>query len=178
MLVFSLDSINNADKKGDISMKVIIIYVSKYGCAEKCVKKLAEKLDGAVDLCNLKSENNVEIWHYDTVIIGGSIYMSSMQKEITAFCTQNENALKEKKVALFTCGMRDGSMAEEQLNNAFSKSLIEAAIAKECFGGEFIFGKMKFIDRLIAKKVSGAKEDISNILEENIDKLAQAVNTN
>jgi|Deesub1362A_J573_1020465.scaffolds.fasta_scaffold06256_5 menaquinone-dependent protoporphyrinogen oxidase len=157
-------------------MNTLIVYATNYGCTEKCATILSEKLTGKVDLCNLKVVNAVDLSKYDKVIIGGSIYMSKIQKEVREFCSKNLNVLKDKKIGLFICCMRDGNIAETQLNKSFPQELLANAVAGEYFGGEFIFRKMNFLDKLIVKKVTKIDKDMSNILEENINRFAQLMN--
>lgn len=161
---------------GGFKMKTLIVYGTKYGCTEKCARILSEKLTGEVDMYNLKGLKDVDISQYDKVIIGGSIHIGKIRKEVEEFCSEKLDELRSKKVGLFICCMRDGETAKEELNNAFPKELLASAIAKEYFGGEFIFSKMKFLDRLIVKKVSKIDKDTSNINMENINRFAQMIN--
>ena len=64
-------------------MSTLIVYASKYGCTEKCVKLMSKKLNDKVDLINLKNINDIDLSKYDKVIIGGSIYIGRIQKEVT-----------------------------------------------------------------------------------------------
>ncbi|KAB3532814.1 flavodoxin domain-containing protein [Alkaliphilus serpentinus] len=157
-------------------MKTLIVYGTKYGCTEGCAKDLAKEVTGEVELCNLKNSKPADLEKYDKVIIGGSIVMGGIQKEVTEFCSTNLETLKGKKLGLFICCMRDGETAETQFNSAFPKELVEAATIKGYFGGEFILKKMTFIDKLIVKKVAKVSSDTSNILKENIHKFAEKMN--
>jgi menaquinone-dependent protoporphyrinogen oxidase len=157
-------------------MKTLIAYATKYGCTEKCAKALSEKLTGEVRLCNLKTERDIEISEYDKVIVGGSIRIGKIQKEVKEFCSKNLNELLNKKVGLFICCMADNEAAEKQLKDSFPKGLLDNAIVKENFGGEFILQKMNFFDRLIVKKAAKIDKDTSNIYNENIDRFANAMN--
>jgi len=157
-------------------MKTIIIYGTKHGCTEKCAKILSEKLTGKIDLYNLKEKKDIDISQYDKVIIGGSMYIGKIRKEVSEFCLKNLSILKDKKLGLFICCMGEGDSVEKQLNEAFPQELIENAVAKESFGGEFIFKKMNFLERLIVKKVSKIEKDVSNISDEKISYFAQLIN--
>ncbi len=157
-------------------MKTLIAYGTKYGCTEECAKKLAVKLNGTVDLKNIKTKKDIDISQYDKVIIGGSIYMGKIQKEVSAFSLKNLDILKDKKIGLFICCMREGEIADTELNDSFPEELLTKAISKESFGGEFILKKMSFMDRMIVKKVSKIDKDTSTISEKTIDRFAQAMN--
>ncbi|CBZ02912.1 flavodoxin [Clostridium botulinum] len=158
-------------------MKTLIVYGTKHGTTEKCSKFLKDKLSGEVIIINIKKENMPDITTFNNIIIGGSIYMGQIQKEVKNFCIENINVLKEKRVGIFICGLNEKDI-EAQLNNAFPKELLTNAVAKECFGGECILKNMNFFERFIMKKVSKIDKDTSKISEENINKFTQLINDN
>ncbi|WFA09360.1 flavodoxin domain-containing protein [Tissierella sp. Yu-01] len=157
-------------------MDTLIVYASKHGCTEKCAELLSKELIGKVDIINLKKAMYTDISKYDKVIIGGSIYIGKIQKEVTEFCSKNLDKLKKKRIGLFICAMQGADIINTELNSNFNSELIKIADAKECFGGEFIFERMNFLEKFIVKKVSKVTSSKSNILEGNIHKLAQAMN--
>lgn len=157
-------------------MKTLIVYATKHGCTEKCATQLSGQLTGEVALCNLKTGPIPDLVQYDQVIIGGSIHIGKIQKDVSDFCARNLAELKIKKVGLFICCMYDGEVAETELNSSFPQELLTTAVAKEYFGGEFIFKKMNFLDRLIVKKVAKIDQDESKIITANINKFVQSMN--
>ena len=56
------------------------------------------------------------------------------------------------------------------------EELLNHAKATGLFGGEFIFEKMNFLERLIIKKISGLKESVSKINYETIQQFANRFN--
>ena len=50
------------------------------GVRKNAGKILAEKLSGAVDLCNLKETKDIDLAPYGKIIIGGSIYACRFKK--------------------------------------------------------------------------------------------------
>ena len=157
-------------------MKTLIVYGSKHGCAEKCALRLSKKLKGSTDIFNIKDKKNIDFNKYNKIIIGGSIYIGNIQKEVKRFCLDNIEILKDKKIGLYICSMSDGEKSEELMKAAFPEELTRVAIVKECFGGELILKKMNFFERFIIKKVTKLEEDTSNIRENNIARLAEAFN--
>lgn len=157
-------------------MNTLIVYASKYGCTEKCTELLSKKLIGEVEIINLKQVSDIDISKYEKIIIGGSIYIGKIQKEVTEFCSKSLDKLKEKRIGLFICGMQEEETVTTEFNQNFNPELIEIANAKEHFGGEFNFDKMNFIEKLIVKKISKVTSSKSNILENNIKKFAQEMN--
>lgn len=160
-------------------MKTIIIYVSKYGYTEDCVKSLADQIMGEVILFNIYNEKIPNIDEFDNVIIGGSIYMGQIQKKLKFYCTQNINCLANKRLSLFLCCGLPESF-EQTLKNSFPDELLKKAIAKECFGGELRTDRMNFADKMISvlMKNVAAKEGKTGVrqMPENIFKLAECMN--
>ena len=75
-------------------MKTIIVYSTKYGSVEKVALKIQEQLEGEVSLA--KAKDNPDIKEYDSVVLGGSIYAGSIQKEMKVFIKSNQNELLKK----------------------------------------------------------------------------------
>lgn len=157
-------------------MKTLIVYATKYGCTENCAKILAGKIRGTVVLQNLKESTPNNLEEYQSIIIGGSVYMGQIQKEVTEFCTKNLETIKSKKAGVFVCCMREGELAENQLNTLFPKELLQVAVAKDYFGGEFTINKMSFMHKLITKVVAKTNKNTSNILHENINRFSELMN--
>ena len=155
-------------------MNTLIVYGTKHGCTEKCARLLAKRLKGKVDLCNLK-ESAPDLSKYERVIIGSPVYMGSIRREVKEFTARNLKELQKKKIGLFICCMRGGDLALSQLSAAFPPELFGAAVAKDCFGGEFVFKKMNLLERFIVKKVSNIEKDTSFIQEERIDRFARCM---
>lgn len=165
-------------------MKTLIVYGTKYGTAEKCSNILKDKLQGEYKVINIKRDKITDLETFDNIVIGGSIYAGNIQKEVKDFCSSNLDTLKNKKIGLFICCMNEDN-PETQINAAFPQELLDQAIIKESFGGEFKFQKMNFFERLIIKMVSKGKKDaspmdmskdISKISEDRINKFAQVIN--
>lgn len=157
-------------------MNTLILYATKHGCTETCAQMLCKKLTGNVELYNLKEDQAPVLFNYDRVIIGGSIHIGKIQKEVSDFCTKNNNKLQDKKIGLYVCGMLF-ERADEELSNSFPEELLTRAVVKEFFGGEYRFKKMNPLDRLVVKKVAKVNNDISQIMEENINRFAALMNS-
>ena len=157
-------------------MNILIAYKTKYGCAEKCAMELSKEFEGNVELVNLKEKGNVNLSKYDKVIIGGSVYIGKIQKEVTEFISANMDALLKKEVGLFICGMQEGDMIEKEIAENFPAELIRKAKSVKNFGGEFNFKKMNFMEKVIVNKISKVSSDKSDIHHDNIKKLAMDLN--
>jgi menaquinone-dependent protoporphyrinogen oxidase len=156
-------------------MYTLIVYRTNHGCVEKCANMLAQRLNGKVEVQNLKNAGSLNLTSYESIIIGGSIYAGRIQKEVSEFCTRNMETLKNKRLGLFICGMQNEAR-ETELNASFPKELLENSAAKEFFGGEFIFKKANFMERMIIKMIAKTDKDVLNLSEETIDSFANQMN--
>ncbi len=157
-------------------MKTLIAYATKHGSAENSAKKLAKKLNGEVDLVNLKKNKKIDIDQYDRVIIGSSVYVGKIRKEARLFSEERLTELQNKEIGLFICCMSEDEKAEQQLKDNFPEELVNKAVVTGVFGGEFDFDKMNFLEKIAIKKITGVEESQSNLMNENIIKFAEKLN--
>lgn len=157
-------------------MKGIIIYATKHGSTEKAVKLLQSKITGDIRTLNVAKETAPDLSLYDTVILGGPIYVGKMPKELSTYIQKNSEVLKTKKLALFLCaGEQDSARREALLVSSFPKELYNHAVIREVLGGELKLKKVDLFTRFILRAAMGIKEDYSRISEEKIDGLAKAI---
>ena len=159
-------------------MKTLVAYASKHGCAEDCAKELAGKLDHSYGMLNLKTGEARDLSQYDCVVIGGSICVGRIQKEVRRFCEQNLQALLGKKVMLFMCCMSPKD-AEGFFKSNFPAALLAHAMQQVNLGGELRQERMGFFSKKItamAAKAMDADQKQSGILHGQIDALAAAIN--
>ena len=123
-------------------MRALIVYGTKYGCTEKCVDILKSYLDIEVDVFNAKS-NKIRLEKYDVVIIGGSVYMGKIQKEVTHFCKRNIKKLLKKKLGIFVCCYTPNG-TDGFFETLFPVELLHHASYVTCVGGEMNYEKMNF----------------------------------
>lgn len=156
-------------------MNTAIIYASSHGTSGKVAKQIQSLLGtDSARLINLKETKSIDLSMFDTLIIGGSIHAGQMQGRVKTFCKKNMVDLLQKRVGLFMVGMNEPEF-ENEFNNAFPELLRRHAVASKCVGGEFLFEKMNFIEKLIVKKVSGITQNISKIDEDKIAELVTEV---
>ncbi len=157
-------------------MKIAIIYCSNHGTTEKVAFLIAEKQkENEVDIINLLKTPNPAILEYDRVIIGGSIHFGAIQKQVKRFCDYNEAILTQKELGLFICCMLD-EQRTVQFENAFSEKLKRHSRANRCFGGELLFEKMNFLEKLIMRKVAKTNDAVSHIDFTAIDSFVNDLN--
>ena len=158
-------------------MKTLVAYASRHGTAEKIAHLLSLEIqDSQVRLLDLRHESaTVNIDDFDQVIIGGSIHFGEIQKSVKEFYNQYHKQLMTKKLGLFLCFMRD-EIAEEEFNNAYPEELQNHAKALGFFGGELLFEKMNFMERLVVSTVSKKTENEYHIDEEAVESFIWKMN--
>lgn len=144
-------------------MKTLIGYVSQHGCTESCAVLLKERLNGDIDLVNLKKEKTIDLAAYERVLLGGSIHAGNVQGAVKKFCQRHEAALLEKELGLFICCMETDDKANEQFNKAFPASLRTHAKATAILGGQLNFDRMNVIEKTIMKKIAGTDQNTDQL---------------
>jgi menaquinone-dependent protoporphyrinogen oxidase len=159
-------------------MNIAIIYTSKHGTTAKVAQMIAERLTGnQVSIIDLKKEKHPDIRSFDGIILGTSIYAGTSSKTMQRFCKDNIETLAQKRLTLFVCGMETDNVKQQQeLANACPQKLYEYAVSKCFAGGEFLFEKMNFFERAVIKRIAKADKSVSQIKEDEIDKLIAKIN--
>lgn len=161
--------------RGEVQMKTIIVYTSKYGCTEKAADVLKSRMGGEVEVINLRLAQEPSLREYDTVILGGSIYYGKIQKEMTAFVNKVKPELASKRVGFFICA-GNKEQAAQVLQSAFPDDLLQTAVATEVFGDEIYYNKLSLMDKFILRMVKGKDHKSGSGLSlENIEKFAQSM---
>lgn len=158
-------------------MTIGIFYASKYGTTEKAVKGLEKNLKSngcSVEVFNIKKDKPVlnEKKTFDLILVGGSIYMGKIQKEVTNFCEKNEDILLNNRLGLFLCCASEDDF-ESQLTNNFSEKIIDHASSKGYFGYGYNLEKMNFLYKKIIKKVANVSSSENAIKDESIETFAK-----
>jgi menaquinone-dependent protoporphyrinogen oxidase len=157
-------------------MKTLIVYASAHGTTEKVAHSIARSMDnGHVEIINLKKENPFDLSVYDRIIVGGSIHAGQIQGRVKQFCEKNMLQLLEKQLGLFLCCMNEPEY-QAQFERAFPELLRKHASSSKIMGGEFLFDKMNFFQRLIVRKISGINESVSKIDEKSLQQFAEEMN--
>ncbi len=125
---------------------------------------------------NVKNKKEISIEEFDTVILGGSVYMGKVQKELTNYINRNIGKLLKKRIGLFVCaGEEDSEKQNKQLERVFQKELYIHAITKETFGYEVNLEKSNIFHKLIFRYLSGIKQSISKIDNDKIERFARVI---
>lgn len=154
-----------------------IIYSSRYGTTKSCAQYLKESIKGNIDIIDVDKLDlkTIDIEKYNTIILGSSIYIGSVSKNMKAFCSKNTESLKEKTVGIFICCGQPNKAKEFMAANFPSEILGNCGVTGS-FGGEAKIDKMKFVDKCITKIVTKGKFDNWIINKEELDKFARQIN--
>lgn len=148
-------------------MKTAIIFKTKHGTTEKVAYMLAKRLTETGDevrVIDLAKTRQPHLTAYEKIIVGGSIHVGRIQKEIRTFCDKHNALLKTRKLGLYICCMEtDEKKRQKEFEDAFPADLKKLASAKGIMGGEFLLEKMNFIERLVVRKVAHTRESVHDI---------------
>ena len=161
-------------------MKTLVLYTTTYGFTEAMVKQLSEKISGEVDCINLMHSNLVNLSQYQNIVMGGSIYMGQVQKQLKQFCETNESEILKHNIDLFlSCGLEENF--ESHLKNAFTPKSLASSRTQVSFGGELNLNKMKFMHKTITKMMIKSSQQEGKPLPkpkyDNIEYLAKSLNS-
>src|SRR6056297_2431147 len=132
-------------------MHTLIVYNSKYGAAEKCVKLMRKELTGEVTEVNVRDEKAPDPDHFDRVLIGSNIHAGSINKKIRSYCMRSTDSLIQRPVGLFVCCLAPEESAQDYFGKNFPQVLVEHAKTTGVLGGALYFEKMNFFERFLLK---------------------------
>lgn len=128
-------------------MKTLILFASKHGCTQQAASRLAQQLSDA-DLRSVSQLAAIDLADYETVIVGGSIYVGQLDKALVQYLFSQMDVLRQQRVGLFVCcGQADKAL--EQLRSAFPSELVQLAVAQGYFG--YSFQGLSLPEKLICK---------------------------
>lgn len=155
-------------------MKTAIVYKTRHGTTEKVAYMLAKRLTDSGDevrVIDLAKTRHPHLNGYEKIIVGGSIHVGRIQREIKTFCERHAELLLNRKLGLFICCMEtDEAKRQREFEDAFPKELKAHASAKGIMGGEFLLEKMNFIERLVVRKVAHTRESVYDIDTDALEK--------
>lgn len=157
-------------------METLILYATRYGSVRETAEMIAQGLSGGAALHDLKQADVPPLDAYGAVILGGSIYIGRIQKELTDFIRRNHKALLAKKLGLYICaGLPDAAAREKELMSVFPAALEEHAAARGVLGYRMDFGRMRAADRLIMRLVGAGPQSSCEFFMPEIDRFARAM---
>lgn len=157
-------------------MKTLVIYATKYGTTKTCTDKLVGKLSGTVEVVDIGKNKAPSLEAFDTVVIGGPVKIGKIHAKIKRYCVANTEELLQKKIGLFICCMAEGEDAKKELDANFPQALLDKAVVRACFGGEFLMSRMGFFTKKMIQGIAKTDKDVSAIKESEIEAFAKVIN--
>jgi menaquinone-dependent protoporphyrinogen oxidase len=157
-------------------MTTLILYATKYGAAHEIAQRILNRMDNAV-LHNLKDKNIPPLDQFECIIIGSSLYASSIRKEAREFLALYANNIKDKKIGLFLSGIGGNDTKSERryFFDNFPDCVLKAAKIAIMLGGVFDPKKAGLFERLIIKIVTKKTSYINTISDEKINLFVEAL---
>ena len=153
-------------------MKKYIVYASKYGFTEKCVRLLQEQLP-EYSLWNLQEAAPDDIKGAEALVIGGPVYAGRFPKKLSLWIQQEEDWAKDRVQGLFLTALSDRDTAEGYFQSNFPESWRAKEPARAFFGGGLDFSRLNWFESFLLKKLMKIKQDISNLDLAEIKNLSQ-----
>lgn len=135
-------------------MKTAIIYATTYGSTRKIAETIQKSIPGS-SIFDVKKDK-VDISLFDVVILGSSIYIGQIDRQLKTFVKTHGEALKSKKLGIyFCCGFEEN--LQTYLDANFDKELVEGAIVMT-MGGEMDVSRMSFAHKMIMRMVQKSEQ--------------------
>lgn len=136
------------NKRGE-KMKILIAYTSRTGTTARCAEMLAKILRARseVELCDMSANTVGAPENYDAVVLGSSVRMGRISKQVKGYVKDNLEALNNMPCAFFLCcGLPDDF--DDYIDINLPRDF-EPSHGKYCFGGELKPKNAKGLDRFI-----------------------------
>ena len=141
-------------------MRTLIVYASKSGYAKECAQRIAQGLEGDVEIADIKKDAaRKNLADYGMILAGGSVRAGHVSGSLRKFLEANKEVLLQKRLELFLCGT-DPDNLETQFETHYPKELLDSAIAKEWFGGKIVFAEQNAIMRFMLKRILKGEQDV------------------
>jgi menaquinone-dependent protoporphyrinogen oxidase len=156
-------------------MRLSIAYSTKYGFTQLAAEAIARGCQDRdiapadIELRDLRAESSMPAG--EIVVIGAPIYGGSIPKAVSRFVEANLDALLERRIALYLSCLYDGERAEKQLADNFPARLIAHSFGQYYVGGRVVLTQLRWLDRVIMKRVGGVEHDVDKSNPEEIRRL-------
>lgn len=153
-------------------MNTAIIYSTKHGFTKECVEYFRTKLKGNIDIIDIKKAKNIELKKYDKLVIGGSIYIGNVSKQLKKFLYENKDRIIEKDYILFVCS---GTKDERYFFENFPEEIVKGAKKTFNFGSGLKKETLSLIEKWVLILI-GKYEEYKRIDEDEMDIAAGYIN--
>lgn len=157
-------------------MTLAILYTTRYGSTRSIAETIADRLRDAFSGVQIVDVNRrSDLPEADVVLIGSPIYGGSTPRAMRAFVDAHLDELLSRRVGLYLSCFYDGTRAEQQLADNVPPRLVAHSFGAYFPGGTVTFSRLRWIDRLLMKKIAGVNDDVDRRNEAEIDRLVSDV---
>lgn len=153
-------------------MNTAIIYSTRHGFTKEAVEYFRTKLSGNVEIFDIKGDKKIDLKRYDKLVIGGSIYVGNLSKEMKKFLTENKEKIVGKEYIIF---FSSGSFDERYVLENIPEEIAKGAKKIAHFGSALNKSNLSLIEKGILMLVGRYKE-YKKINEEEMDSAAKIIN--
>lgn len=146
--------------------RVLVAYATKYGATAEIAEKIGEALQEAGLTTDVRPADRVDdLTPYRAVVLGSAVYAGQWRKEAATFLQENEQALAERPVWLFSSGPTGaGDPVELMKGWRFPETLQSVADrigARDTvlFHGVIDMQELSLPEKLIVKALKAPAED-------------------
>lgn len=146
--------------------KVLVAYASKHGATAEIAEKIGQALrEAGLETEVLPADRVSDLSPYKAVILGSAMYVGRWQKEAARFLENNEKALAERPVWIFSSGPTgEGDPVELSSGWIFPKGLQPIADRIKprditIFHGSLDIAKLGFLEKQMIKGVKAPVGD-------------------
>lgn len=152
-----------------MNMQVLVTYATKYGATAEIAAKIGQTLQQAGFQADVLPAGEVgDVAAYQAVIVGSAVYVGKWRKEAVEFLEDNEDALAQRLVWIFSSGPTGEGDAEELLKGWLlpeaQKALVERIQPRGIvvFHGELDQQKLNLLEKWVIKNVKAPLGDFRN----------------
>lgn len=156
-------------------MRLSIVYSTRYGSTQLAAEAIARGCQDRdiaptdIELRDLREDSTMPAG--EIIVIGAPIYGGTIPKPVTRFVEMNLESLLERRVGLYLSCLYDGPRAEKQLADNFPARLIAHSFGQYYVGGRVELTQLRWLDRVIMKRVGAVDHDVDKTNPEEIRRL-------
>ena len=145
-------------------MKLSLVYTTRYGSTQLAAEAIARGCEdrgiapAEIELRDLREDSSMPAG--EIVVIGAPIYGGTIPKPVSRFVEANLDSLLERRIAIYLSCLYDGERAEKQLADNFPARLIAHSFGQYYVGGRVELTQLRWLDRVIMKRVGGVERDV------------------
>lgn len=156
-------------------MKIAALYTTEYGSVTTILESLKKEVHHQLDLFNIIEVAPPNVASYDAILLGGSIHMGKLQREMGRFIKKNMETIQTVPLYLFVCSAETKDTTA-YFQTSFPEVILEKARDRFTLGGEIVLEKLTGAHRLILKMV-GKASDFSSVSQEELRRFAETLNS-